>query len=112
MSKKTERSYDSLLSKNTTEVTQTTVSDSLNNRGNEVAETGQTSTQSTYETFFSLLKYSKMFITRLGKDLYQSGMFYFYSDQVLPSHIVDLMRIQNNLQVERESPRPRAPDTT
>lgn len=56
----------------------------------------------TYDHISSLFVYSKMFLTRLGKDLFSSIMNYFYSERVLPNHILDLINTQKRLRLERE----------
>lgn len=66
---------------------------------------GQTSTRPTYEIFIYLLRYFIMFIFRLGRDLFQSVLLYFYSENVLPNHIVDLMNAQKIIQFEHDLPR-------
>jgi hypothetical protein len=65
-------------------------------------EDAETSSQSTYGSFKWFFSYAKMFMTRLGKDLIQSAMWYFYSDEVLPEHIIHLMHVQLDLYQERE----------
>lgn len=65
-------------------------------------EDGQASTRPTYELFSYLLRYCIMFIYRLGRDLFQSVMLYFFSERVLPNHIVDLMNAQKIIQFERD----------
>lgn len=68
----------------------------------ENVEDGQASSRSKYEIFFCLISYYKMFLYRLGKDLVQSVMFYFYSDRVLPDHILDLINAQKQILLQRE----------
>lgn len=68
----------------------------------ENIEDGQTSSRSKYEIFFCLISYYKMFLYRLGKDLIQSVMFYFYSDRVLPEHILDLINAQKQILIQRD----------
>lgn len=51
-----------------------------------------------YESFLWFLKYFRMFMFRLGKDLCQSGLYLIFSERVLPYHIVDLMKNQGTLQ--------------
>lgn len=62
-----------------------------------------TTARSTYENFFVILNYAQFFLTRLGKDLLQTAMCCFYSEQVLPGHITDLMCVQRRLYAERTS---------
>lgn len=63
----------------------------------------QTTARSTYETFLVIFNYTTFFLNRLGKDLFQTAMCYFYSDRVLPSHITDLMYVHKRLNAERSS---------
>lgn len=63
----------------------------------------QIPTRSTYASFFWLLNYLKMFLARLGKDLYHSILWYFQRERVLPDHIADLMRVQQMQRMEHDS---------
>lgn len=55
---------------------------------------GPSPTLSTYELVLWFYYYSKMFIFRLAKDLTQLALSYFYSEQILPDHILELIRVQ------------------
>lgn len=63
----------------------------------------QTTARSTYENFLVIFNYTTFFLSRLGKDLFQTIMCYFYSERVLPSHITDLICVQKRLYAERMS---------
>lgn len=63
----------------------------------------QTTTRSTYENFLVIFNYTTFFLSRLGKDLFQTAMCHFYSERVLPSHITDLMCVHKRLCSERMS---------
>lgn len=63
----------------------------------------QPAPRSTYEHLLVIFNYIIFFLSRLGKDLFQSVMCYFYSERVLPYHITDLIRVQQRLCAERIS---------
>lgn len=63
----------------------------------------QTTARSTYANFLVFFNYTTFFLSRLGKDLFQTAMCHFYSERVLPNHITDLMCVQQRLQAERMS---------
>lgn len=63
----------------------------------------QTTARSTYENLFVIFNYCNFFLNRLGKDLFQTAMCYFYTERVLPCHITDLMCVQRRLYAERTS---------
>lgn len=68
----------------------------------DVQEVQATVPPTTYDTFIWILNYTKMFATRLGRDLFASLRSYFNSEQVLPEHISNLIRVQSDLCKERE----------
>lgn len=68
----------------------------------ETSEYVDTPADSTYELILWLFSYCKLFLYRLGRDLLISIMYQFYSDKVLPDHIVDLTRAHKALQIQRE----------
>lgn len=68
----------------------------------ETSEYVDAAAGSTYELFLWLYNYCKMFLYRLSRDLLTSIMYQFYSDNVLPDHIVALGRAHKELQLQRE----------
>lgn len=77
--------------------------DGVNNATARPTSGWQTTARSTYANFLVIFNYTTFFLSRLGKDLFQTAMCHFYSERVLPSHITDLMRVQQRLQAERMS---------
>lgn len=63
----------------------------------------QPTPRSTYEHFLVIINYIIFFLSRFGKDLFQTAMCHFYSERVLPYHITDLIRVQKRLYAERMS---------
>lgn len=92
---------NSRISEKSSEIPQSAASVPTSN--SQIIEDVETSTQTTYESFFWFLFYAKMFVTRLGRDLFQSAKRYFYPNQVLPDHIIGLMKVHSDLCKERES---------
>lgn len=93
---------DSRLSRTSEKIAERSIASIVNTLQDIDVEDGQTSTRPTYEIFIYLLRYCIMFIFRLGRDLFQSVMLYFYSEKVLPNHIVDLMNAQKIIQFQHD----------
>lgn len=63
----------------------------------------QLSQHSTYGSFFWFYNFTKRFATRIANDMLMSFLRYWFPNTVpLPYHLVDLLRVHNNLRAERE----------
>lgn len=94
-----ERKSENSISENAPEVSEANVSLSATFESHQDVSTP---TQTTYESFLWVLNYTKMFVTRLSRDLFESARSYFRSEQILPDHIDNLMKVQSDLCKERE----------
>lgn len=96
-----EKKYNSLSIKNSDELSRKDVA--VSTESCSKLDDGQASTRSTYESFSWLFAYTQMFTKRLLKDLLVSMVGYFFSGQIVPNHIVNLISVQKSLRAKRDS---------